>query len=91
MGPHPERQLLPEITFYLKDLLAWQGKHLITKHLPFFSSYELPSSRLKPQAPILFLSSGGIGSLSCLIAFGSHIFTGLLYHGNLVNVYLMIE
>lgn len=36
-GPGPER-LWPEITFDLKDLLveAWQGKHLITKHLLFY-------------------------------------------------------
>ena len=57
---------LPEITFYLKDLSVWQGKHLIAKHL-FLSSCELPSSPLKPQALIPFLSSGQHISFNCLI------------------------
>lgn len=50
-GPGPERELLPEITSYLKDQSAWQGQLLITKHLFFLLSYESYSS-LKPQTSI---------------------------------------
>ena len=54
----PERELLPEITFYLNDLCAWHGKHLMTPHLLFLSSCESPSSPLKPQVSVSFFSSG---------------------------------
>lgn len=57
-GPGSERALSPKITFYLNDLSVWQGKHLITKHPLFLLSCETPSSPLKTQDPILFLSSG---------------------------------
>lgn len=70
--PGAERELLPEITFYLKDLPAWQSKYLITKHL--LCSCELPSSSLKPQASVPFLSSGW--------PLGLILFMGLLYVQN---------
>ena len=50
--PSPERELLPAITFCLKDLSAWQSKYL------FFSSYEQSSSPVKFQVPISFLGLG---------------------------------
>lgn len=49
-GPGPEKQLSPEIILFLnflKDLLPWQGIHLITRHLLFLSSCESPSFYLK--------------------------------------------
>ena len=42
-----------------------QDKHLITKHLLFLSSCESPSSPLKPQVAIPFLSSRWYISLNC--------------------------
>ena len=53
---------LQEITFYLKDLSTWQGKHLITEYFLFLSSCEWLSSPLKLQIP---LSSGQHIILNC--------------------------
>lgn len=65
--------------FYQKDQSVWQGKHLITKHLLFLSSCESPSSPLKPQVAIPFLSSRWYISFNCqdcpwisLSLWGSH-------------------
>lgn len=46
--PGPERELLPTITFYLKDLSSWHSKYL------FFSSNEWSSSPVKLQVPLSF-------------------------------------
>lgn len=65
-----KNELVPEITFfYLKDLSARQGKLLITILRLFLLFCESPSSPLKPQAPIPFLSSGWHVSLSCPACF----------------------
>lgn len=66
----PKRKLLPKITFYLKDLSVKKDKHPIIKHSLFLSSCELPSSSLKPQASIPFLTSGGHVSLNWPICYG---------------------
>ena len=59
-GPAPEKELLPELFFNLKDLL-------IAQHLLFLSFNEALSFPLKPQTPISFLNSGWHISLNCPI------------------------
>ena len=44
-----EKELIPKITFYQRDLTTWYGKQLLTKHLLFSSYCELSSSLLKPH------------------------------------------
>ena len=54
----PRIKVITRDKFYLGDSSVWQDKHLITKHLLFLLSCELPSFFLKPQVSILFLSLG---------------------------------
>lgn len=49
----------------LKDLFLLYGKHLLTKYLFLLSSFELPSSSLKPQASIPYFSSEWHINLKC--------------------------
>lgn len=65
IGDLAQKELLSEITFYLKDPSVWQGKHLIAKHFLFLLSCELPFSPLKLWAPIPFLVSRWHTSLNC--------------------------
>ena len=44
-----EKELIPKITFYQRDLATCYGKLLLTKHLLFSPFCELSSSLLKPQ------------------------------------------
>ena len=80
-GSGPERELLPEMTLYLKHRAAWQGKHLL-----FLLSHELPSSSLKPPS-----QSSAQDSIETSIAwrpFGSHIF-GAPVH--LISIFFLVN
>ena len=41
--------------FNVNDLFVCQSRHLVTNHLLFFLSHELPSSPVKPQATVSFM------------------------------------
>ena len=58
LGVFPRMRVITRDKFYPNDPYVWQDKHLTTKHLFFLLPCDLPSSPLKPQASIPFLSSG---------------------------------
>ena len=72
-GSWPRKGAITRNKFYLNDLPACQEKHLITNHLVFSSSCELPFSSLSPQARPRFLAQKGILTSIAWHVLGSHI------------------
>ena len=70
-GVFPRIRLINRDKFYLSDPSVWQDKHLITKHLLFFSLCKMHTFPLKSQTPtLLSLAENDIETSSCLIVFG---------------------
>ena len=77
----PRMKIISRDKFDLSGPSVWQGKHPVMKHLLLFLLLrELPSSRLKPQAP--FHSVWHIDTSFYLSVFESVMYVGFLYIQN---------
>lgn len=71
-GCVPGRELLPEITFYQRDLAICQGKFCLSNIFFSLLPCELPSLPSFPQSPFCFylkIVRGGLGNFRELLIF----------------------